>query len=396
MTYDTKFVFPSVSNCDHGSTSTSGGSSPDMYRIAPSPVVKLRRSAVAHQDATEGGLGDVSINGTGTSPWVQDTDVVDGYVIIEFTCIAAHIPPEDWVHILSPATSFLETARLVGGSRMGLKWRITQDIVEKHLGVLVVKAGGTGGLCVQLCLPCVKLVRDVGYDPGLMSESQQGGDGTGVGGLANNQRDRRCLVGQQRGHLYELPSPKKVPQPIPVTEHAVNATVNISLHGMLDLSSGAGQDSFSRRASLKPLRDDCTNDQDKGSIEVDLHRDLHRSASDECAGSKQDDEEGGGGDVKEYWEGGVIGTPARCTSLSLRDIHGTPHTSRYSKITFGSEDSYPAGAKSSSMRHSIPSTVGEEMRRGGESVGEGGSNGGQHRLLDTLSLIHISEPTRPY
>ena len=42
------------------------------------------------------------------------------------------------------------------------------------------------------------------------------------------------------------------------------------------------------------------------------------------------------------------------------------------------------------MRHSIPSTVGEEMRRGGESVGEGGSNGGQHRLLDTLSdsVIH--------
>eukprot|EP01042_Synura_sphagnicola_P010193 gene10193-13087_t len=145
----------------HGNGGRGGGSSPEISSGAVSPVVL--ESKFHHRAAERNGNRHSNQDREEQLTAAEDPNVVDGYLSVEFSCSTASVPPGSLESITGESTSFLDAHRLVGGSGIGLKWRISQDIVRRHGGVLVVRAGeGEGsGLYVQMYLPCARQPRGV-------------------------------------------------------------------------------------------------------------------------------------------------------------------------------------------------------------------------------------------
>eukprot|EP01042_Synura_sphagnicola_P001381 gene1381-1573_t len=129
-----------------------------IARVTPLPFGSLDASTIGEQISTNiNSQKKVSKLAESAKSGIAE-DAVEGNVIVEYFCSAARVSSVDWSHIMGDGTSFLDASRLVGGSGLGLRWRLSQDIIRRHGGRLVVRSGrgDRSGLFVQVCLPVVR------------------------------------------------------------------------------------------------------------------------------------------------------------------------------------------------------------------------------------------------
>eukprot|EP01042_Synura_sphagnicola_P002094 gene2094-2494_t len=142
-----------------------GGNATALPSNAVSPFLSEsdQNTVVEQRDLGEGVRNTNPTNPVDMSTLPEDPNVVDGYLAVEFSCMTARVSAVNLENLMGEGAALLDANRLVGGSGIGLKWRISQDIVRRHGGLLIVKAGEAEDmdLCVQMYLPCVQRLRGV-------------------------------------------------------------------------------------------------------------------------------------------------------------------------------------------------------------------------------------------
>eukprot|EP01042_Synura_sphagnicola_P002755 gene2755-3359_t len=244
MKYNTMVMLSDDAQRSNWNTRRVGGSSPVLSSRTVTPVLSvLDQRAVDERVSEERIRNGYLSSGVDVSTMAENRNVVDGYLSVEFTCATACVPAANLESVMGEGTSFLDAHRLVGGSGIGLKWRISQDIVKRHGGVLVVRAGeavGTG-LFVQMYLPCVRqkcgvddLSRQLSSPPPPEDRSRHSNTDRAVGdGTVNDA---------QSPQPYKLSKLKRVIQPRP-----------------LDLARPAGCSGYAEVGDVRPTQKETRN-----------------------------------------------------------------------------------------------------------------------------------------